>query len=464
MQRVTDPELLKRLNSSEEESEGRHVTDPELLKRLNSNEQQEENSNVEKPRERSIFNPHDLLEMLSENPMNPRQQIKAIPQVAEDLKNQVYKAGNWVSNLPQKWKESYELGKKDSSHAARAASAGIPDLAYSLLNIPGNAINYAEKVGLLPKELNKLTKYFNTPDMSKAIGDTVGLTGEKGEELFREALPVGSNIIGGIKPGMSLAKGLGKSLSKIERPAVFNKIDFEKPISEIQSKHDLRKEASENKFSSIQNEAYESGIDKIPDADKIVKTIEDENYLPKSDAFNKLLDKAKTGDYESLRSLQSDLGNFGVSHTSSKLQAERYKGIEMLSLREKINDAIHEHFKNVGRNDLADKLQEARADYKDYIKTYHNTATKTATPATRAISKMVDQNKRLIPKNPEKVFSEISKPFSKFKEIHPELEEMLKKSKNKKSQINTLKNFGVPVGISAASYGAYDILKQLLNK
>lgn len=168
----------------------------------------EEIPNPEKPRKRSIFNPGDFLEMLSENPLNPRQQIKAIPQVAEDIKNKTYKAGDWLRDLPNKLKESYALGKRDPSKAFRAETAGIPDTAYSLLNIPGSVVNYAEKVGLLPKELNVLTKYLNTPDMSKAVGDTVGLTGEKGEELFRGLVPGAANILGGVKSAIPLAKGV----------------------------------------------------------------------------------------------------------------------------------------------------------------------------------------------------------------------------------------------------------------
>jgi hypothetical protein len=250
-------------------------------------------------------------------------------------------------------------------------------------------------------------------------------------------------------PGMAI-KGI-KGASNLKMPAAFNKIDYEKPIEQIRSKYDLRDALSSKEFTDIKNEAYGRGVNIIPNIDKTIEAIEKGKYLPNTEAFKKLINKAKTGDYEAVRDLQTDLGHFGVSNRSSHIQAEKYKGIEMLDLREKINDAIQKHFKDQGHNDLADRLQNARNEYNDIIKTYHNTSGKTATTSTRAISKMVDKSKRLTPRNPETVFTEKSKPLDEFIKKHPEIAEVLKKSK-----------FKIPAAVAGTMTGL-DILHYLLK-
>lgn len=395
----------------------------------------------------------NLLEMLSENPFNPLAMIKSLPKQAVLGAEMGMGLLDKLMSLPKEIEKSSALLSRDPLKGFKAFSAGAPDLAYGIINSPAVMLEQMQKVGLAPKELTELTnKYARTPDMSQAISQSLGLTGEEGEKGLRSIIPTAANITGALP--------LVKALPKLKVPASLKKVDYEKPIQQIQNKHDLRKSLNEKSFSDIQEEAYKRGTNKINNVSDYVQKIEKKNYLPDTPEYEALLRKAKNGDYKALRQLQADLGRLGIDAKTHKLSVDRNRGIEMLSLREKINDAIYNHFKKEGHLDLAEQLKNARKEYKNILETYHPSGKK-ATTATRAISKMVGENK-VIPKNPETIFTEKSKPMDKFIKEHPEIAEVLKTSRNKEAQINLLKKFAVPGSVAGTMTG-FEVIKYLLT-
>jgi hypothetical protein len=333
---------------------------------------------------------------------------------------------------------------KEPLERIKDIGAGSTGLLKNILNLPHDIPSLLSHFEMIqPQTSEKISKYIPKFEEKEFVKNLFGQATTPESKLTRGAIENLPLILGGLK-----------SVSKIRPPAILRKVDFEKPISELQNKYDLIKSLNEKSFTDIENEAYKRGTDRIDNTFDIVEKIEDKNYLPETEETDKLLAKAKMGDYKSLRELQADLGNLGYSDISHKLSINRNRGREMISLQNKINDAIYNHLKNEGHLDLAEKLKNTRNEYRNIMEKYHPTGKK-ATTATRAISKMVGENK-VIPKSPETIFSEKSIPMDKFRKEHPEIVEMLGRSRNKKTQQRIVKAVtglaGTASGVEALKY------------
>jgi len=192
----------------------------------------------------------------------------------------------------------------------------------------------------------------------------------------------------------------------------------------------------------------EKGLSKIPiDMDIIDQA---QNYLARTNANKKLIERAHTGDYKALRQLQADLRVKGEKALSSQLAAENTMGEEILAAREEINTAIQSHLENTGYKDLANKLNKARGNYADIQKTYFSTP---------QLAKVFGKSQK-VPKNPATLLAEDSVEMNRFMKAHPEIEKALKKS----LKYNTKKKIAKGLGkVGAISIGVEEA-NRLLGK
>ena len=175
------------------------------------------------------------------------------------------------------------------------------------------------------------------------------------------------------------------------------------------------------------------------------------DYFPNTKANNKLLENAETGDYDSLRKLQSDLYTRGKKNLQSDLQADRDRGEEMLDKRNDINQAISTHLKNTGNEDLGKILDSSIKDWRTLQDVYYNKN------MNNAIKKLVNPDIRKIPNNLPNILKEKSIPMQKFKDFHPGLESAIKKYILQKTLSSKGLQYGLPAGIGGAT--VYELMK-----
>jgi hypothetical protein len=290
----------------------------------------------------------------------------------------------------------------------------------------------------LVKNIPQIATGVNLPTTTQKISQGVG-------EMLPQLMPAGA--------------GSAKAIPKIgEEIAEFTTGASTKRsmITDILKGHDNLEEKASKDFIDVSTQAKNRGISKISLNEKDISSLK--KYFPKTEASKDLLNSAKSGDYDALRDLQSDMYTRGKNALSSDLIADQNLGEEMLEKRDKINKLISEHLKNTGNIDLAEKLNGARNDWHTLQDTFYNKEL----PAS--IRKLVNNDTRKIPKNIATVLSEESKPISKLKDFIPGIDEKLKyvnSRKNVTKNISTALKIGIP---SAALYGgAYEGTKYYGN-
>lgn len=257
-------------------------------------------------------------------------------------------------------------------------------------------------------------------------------------------------------PGKMISQAL-PAIKKFAEPVTnaFAKINPAETAKIVQTSHDVLKNDAISSFNKVGEEAEKRGINIVPIDKSLIEDISD--YLPNTRASKSLIEKASTGDYSSLRKLQSDLWQRGTSRSSSKLAADRDEGEEILDLRDKINESISKHFKDTGHEDLANQLQDARSKYYDLQKTYFGKK------VPLAIKNLVHEDSRKIPKNIMNVLSEDSVPMQRIMEKNPLAAKQVELMKNKKNALTRLKYLGLGGGAlaTAAALGGYGVNKYL---
>lgn len=323
---------------------------------------------------------------------------------------------------------------------------------------------------------NLLEKFKNaarnaTPSLPPGINMATGMMslafpGKQGEmvanlpQVMRGTQPTtsesASQTIGQFLPGLEV----GAPVSKFGK-GVMNVLNQKNPKElayGIQKAHDVLKSQASDIYDLVKSEVKPRGVNEIKIPEKIIESAE--SYLPKTDASKNLINKAKSGDYESLHKLQSDLGKRGTKHLGSDYAADWDKGEEMLEVKDKIMDSIKNHFNEYGHEDLSKLLDMAKGKWAKLKDVYYSHP---------AIAKLVHEESRKVPKNPMNVFSEESKPMQKILNEHPEISEALNKHKDAEKFISRLKKTG-KVGlygtgglslIGAPLYGAYKLIDLL---
>jgi hypothetical protein len=241
----------------------------------------------------------------------------------------------------------------------------------------------------------------------------------------------------------------GKVISKIPNiwKTVTGKVEPEKLVKNLQKGHDIANKEASDIFDFVKNEQKLREIGKINLSPDLFD--EAKNVLSKTRANKKLIEDARSGNYESIHKLQSDLGTFGRAKKNSKFISERKEGDEILDLRDQMNEGIENKFIEKGQIDLAESIKDARQRWAKLKELYYEHPT---------IGKMVAPKTRKVPKNPISVFSEQSKQMQRIHESHPEIPDMLKIYNDKKELRKQLKKLGLGSAITLPNIAALQFL------
>jgi len=224
--------------------------------------------------------------------------------------------------------------------------------------------------------------------------------------------------------------------------SAFRNVVPEKTYGKIQEQYGKVKKSLEDVFDFVSDQSKERGISKVGELDEdIFKNALDYGYKTRS--FKTLVEKAKTGDYDSVRRLYSRLGEMGEKAG----KGNDWEKKEMMDeIRQDINSGLSEHFKNTGHKDLSQWLDAAKNGWSQLIKTYHTNPT---------IRKLVSSNQEV----PEtlKPLMKNRKDIKNVLKVHPEAQKDIDAVKTKeafKNAYEKLKSRGLTGGIllSGAKY------------
>ena len=364
-----------------------------------------------------------------------------------------------------------------------AAGSGIPDFRKGMIHgasegvrglanlIPGVNLKELDLHEVPIKEVNPLTQ-----SIAGILGNVTGASlpgvgAYKAVRAGQAAIPLIAKLpallqeisAGGLagaatNPDSRLIGGMQGAVAGT-LPAVIRtgKLAFENTspkllIKELQAKHDIIKQENSNIFKNVENQAIKRGINKVNIDESLITKAED--LLPKSEANKSLIEKARTGDFKSVRKLQSDLRAKGEKRLSSPFAADQDQGELMLENRQAINKSIAKHFEESGNKDLATELKKAMSDYKDLKKTYYQ---------DKRLARIFGKERK-IPKNPISLLEEDSTAINRLKEKHPEINERLSKSQQKEKTFGFLhKTTPYAKGATggALGVGLYELLKHL---
>lgn len=244
--------------------------------------------------------------------------------------------------------------------------------------------------------------------------------------------------------GMKLIGEAGPSLAKSIK-SVFTKIAPRSWVESVQKGHDIMKSKAEDMFNFIKDQIPSRNIPSMKISPKLLKEAED--HLPNTRATKTLIQNARNGDYESVHRLQSSLGKKGFGRLASDDPAQWDIGEEIIDTRDKLLENIKNHFDKTGNSDLSDILNNARIQWKNLKDIYYKHP---------KIAQMVEQDTRLVPKNPENIFSEESVPMKRVLEQHPEIGQQLDTMNTANRFINSLKRKGsIGLGIGGVGGSLY---------
>lgn len=249
--------------------------------------------------------------------------------------------------------------------------------------------------------------------------------------------PLAGGIVGGTLGSIPSAFRLGKGIMDIGKNA-FTRIIPEEIGKAVQAGHDLLKKSAEDIFEMVGQKVKERNIPLFPIKNEIIDDIS--VHLPKTEATDKLLSDARSGNYQALRDLQTELFERGTKAKNSTFPSESNKGEEMLDLRNKINKTIFNHLKQTGHSDLAESLADAMSKYRNLIKTYY------AKKLSPAIKNMVHEESREIPKNIGELMNVDSVPIERIIKHNPSVFDLAQQYSKNKNALKKLKYIGAGLG------------------
>jgi hypothetical protein len=224
-------------------------------------------------------------------------------------------------------------------------------------------------------------------------------------------------------------------------------------IESVQKPHDIMSNTAKQLYDYVKGAIQKRGILTPVKQEYLDQATE---ILPKTRASQKLISDAKTGDYEAVHDLQSQLYKKGTAGLASDDIAIQNQGDEILDLRGKINDELKNNLIQSGHVDIAHVLEQGKGVYKKLMDTYFNKN------LPKWIHKLVQEDLRLVPKNPAALFEENSKPMSKFLKQHPEtakhVQGIHEKEAAKKALGNILGTTAKAGGVGYVGKSIYDLL------
>lgn len=295
----------------------------------------------------------------------------------------------------------------------------------------------------VPKSLQNATALAGTGYLGTPGDSDDKLLGAAGALALGGAGKVGGKVVGAVKDKIpSLMRGLT------------SKSTPEELVKAVQSPHDALQSTADELYGQVRSAIKKRDI-KIPVNDVHLEKVKE--ILPKTRATEKLIERAKSGDYDAVHDLQSHLYKKGTKGLASDDIALENQGEEILDLRDKINDDLESHLLKEGHIDVAHVLKQGKKTVANLKNTYF------APLLRKGVGKMVQSDLRLVPENPEKLFGQNSVPMKDFLTKHPEAEKHVQGIKEKKKAIKDLKKLflttGVGGGATAGIKSIYDLLK-----
>ena len=373
-------------------------------------------------------------------PIQPQEGIgtslwKAPFRVTEDVAHGVM---GGLQSLSQNLPSYYEAAKTEipgmastiwnhPGHAAMQTLAGGLEAVNSLDKIPSSVMQYgANRLNLIPQSWANAVASTAPQDSTNAISQLFGQPQYPGEALLRGVVRNAPNIY-----------AAGEALSALKLPGLL--ATKNSLVKDILNPHDALEARAGEGFKTVSDEVNKRGIDQVPINPYAIDDLSE--FFPKTSQAKALLDKAKTGDYNALRKVQSQLYQSAKDHASSPLPTDKLRANEIFEKRNDINQAISDHLVEQGHNDLNDILNKARSDYKTLQDVYYHDQT------PNALSEMANQDIRKIPKNLPNILQENSKQMKIFLDHHPGLQNDLNKYLFKQNALNFAKRYGIPVGL-----------------
>ncbi len=328
-----------------------------------------------------------------------------IPETLMNLPGEIYGAGKQALTNPKR--------------AARNIGAGLGELGHGLLSTPGNIRDYLQRKDLVSQNAPSLRLPESVMPKDYDYPKNVGIEGEEAGDVALRGIPAGVALSPLSKLMPHITSEISKGISKIKP---------ESPYKFIQKSYDVKEKGLSDIFSNVSKEANKANI-KINLPKNLISEIK--KIGPKTDKFNNFVDKAKSGDYDALRKLQSELFTRGKTYTKSQLASENDFGAHLFEQRAKLNDSIIKSLENSGRHDLAEKLTEAKHGWKKLEDLYHSNP---------IISKLVGSERETpLTFNPLRKESTFIK---NLKEEHPEIQNKLNNIRRAKHIASLLSGLG----------------------
>lgn len=456
--------------------------------------------------------PIDLLaeepiDLLAEEPssqsfddLSPEDQEKVMEMAKQKISAQHPNMPDWMRDLMLK------LTPRDKSPMLESAAKGVTDVTNYIPAAAGGLLQGASipirgVAGLIPTEFTQ--NLANSPDLRDLFPQAQG-TGQKSVQMASELLG-GGGLFGKLMQGVKGASALARVPQALQNPLalagagaiatpgdatnralgaggalllggaanvagkVGKKVEDKLPaflrglsskstpealVESVQKPHDKLQSTADELYGQVRSAVKKRGI-KIPVKDEHLNQIAE--ILPKTRASKKLIEKAKSGDYEAVHELQSHLYKKGTKGLASDDIALENQGEEILDLRNKINDDLEHHLIKEGNLDVAHVLRQGKKTYKQIMDTYYPKNLR------KGIGKMVQSDLRLVPEKPEKLFSQNSVPMKDFLDKHPEAAKHTQGIKEKEKAIKDLKKIFLSTGIAGGTLSGGKMLHDLFK-
>ncbi len=448
------------------------------------------------------------IDLLAEEPssasfedLSPEDQAKAMELAKQQIAINHPDMPEWMRDMILKLAPKQKSPLLESAgRAAENVSGYIPAAAGGLLQ--GASIPIRGVAGLIPTEFTQ--NLASSPDLTKLF--------PKAQGQGQEAIQLGSELVGGgglfgkmmqgIKGASQLARvpgalqnplalagvgaiatpgdvtnralgaggalalgGAGKAAESILNKAgdkipafmrgLTNKSTPEELVKGAQKPHDRLQSTADEMYGQVR-QAIKGRDIKIPMEDKFIAQAKE--YFPKNkSSVNDLFDRAKKGDYEAIHKIQSSLYKKGTKQLAGDDLVKENEGEEIMDLRDRMNDFLEKNLIKGGNLDVAHVLRQGKKAHAELMNTYY------APNLRKGIGKMVNSELRLVPENPEKLFSQNSKPMKDFLAKHPEVAKHAAGITEKKEAMKALNNLLKAAGGTGGTLYAGKILSDLFK-
>ena len=260
--------------------------------------------------------------------------------------------------------------------------------------------------------------------VASGVGQTIPALMSGGPNILTQSLSGFGLGTAQADPGNRLQAGaenaltsgfLGKTLPFLSRltGSVFFPGTTEDIAKNVQSVHDSIDQSAAQGFQDVSKDIYDRGANQVPltlDTMNDISGAIKSGYFSTKKANTTLLNNALSGDYNSLRDLQSELWKKGTKATSSDSIADNNMGDEIFDLRDRINNSISNHLINTGNTDLNNTLQNSMGQYKYLMDTFYNKN------IPNSLKKLVAPEVQEIPDNLGKIVQKKSLPMNAWRD------------------------------------------------